>query len=112
MHDSLLLYDASLNLLAQEEEAFDSEDEERLLELGEKRSALMREAWEKRAGCGAQPLLDRLELIRKSQETLTAKARARQETLRLSLQSSRKENSRLAGYGRVVGSGQTALLVR
>lgn len=111
MHESLRLYDASLALLAEEAEALESENEDRLLELSQKRLALMKEAWEKRAGCSVPLLLERLEAIRKAQDTLAVKAKTQMETLRLTLQNSRKETTRLAGYGKTLGSGQGVSLL-
>ena len=111
MHESLRLYDESLTLMHQEKQALEAEDEERLMELCEKRKAFMKEAWEKRAGCDRLALLERLEAIQEAQDDLTRRAREATEMLRLALQSSRKENTRLTGYGKVVGSRQNALIV-
>lgn len=111
MHECLRLYETSLELLRREEEAVEREDEERLQELCEKRAALMKEAWEKRAGCDPLLVLEKLEAIRQAQTKLSAKANAQRETLRLALQSSRRENTRLAGYGKVVSHRQNALIV-
>ncbi|MDL2210515.1 hypothetical protein LJC26_06900 [Desulfovibrio sp. OttesenSCG-928-O18] len=111
MHECLRLYETSLGILRQEEEAIEREDEERLLELCAKRAALMEEAWEKRAGCDPLLVLEKLEAIQREQARLSSKATAQQETLRLALQSSRRENTRLAGYGKVVGHRQNALIV-
>ena len=106
MHESLRLYDASLILLNQEAQAIENEEEERLPELCEKRMALMEEAWQKRAGCDSGLLIERLQVIHKAQADLVAKARAQTGALRLSLKNSRQESTRLAGYGKAIGSGQ------
>lgn len=111
MHACLRLYDAVLDLLERETEALDQEDEARLPELCEKRTALMAQAWESRAGCSAPLLREKLEAVRAAQALLTAKAAMQRDTLRLALQSSRRENTRLAGYGKVVASRQNALIV-
>jgi len=111
MHESLRLYDASLVILAEETEAIENEEEERLPELSQKRKALMEEAWAKRAGCPAPLLIEKLEVIRNAQNKLAAKATMQMETLRLSLKNSRKESTRLAGYGRTLGGGQNMSLL-
>lgn len=112
MHESLRLYDMCLALLDQEAEALENENEELLEELCRKRVTLMEDAWEKRDGCDPVLLLERLENIRSAQKELTAQTRMQTETLRMTLQNSRKESSRLAGYGKAVGNGQNASLLR
>ena len=111
MHESLRLYDASLALIAEERNAIDAEDEERLGELCEKRTAYMEKAWEKRAGCDPAAILERLEAIRNDQMLLTRRAQDETEIIRMALQNSRKENTRLAGYGKVVNRRQSAFIV-
>ena len=111
MHESLRLYDASLALLNQEREAVDAKNEERLVELCEKRKAYMEEAWEKRAGCDPDALRQKLETILEAQRSLTRRTQEESEILRMALQNSRKENTRLAGYGKVVNRRQNALIV-
>ena len=111
MHESLRLYDAALEVLAGEMDALENEDEERLLELSGKRAALVEEAWEKREGCPSAPILERLNTLREAQVSLTAKASAQAETLRLSLKDSRQESTRLAGYGKALGSRQSMSLL-
>lgn len=111
MHESLRLYDASLALLNQEREAVDAQDAERLAELCEKRKAYMEEAWEKRAGCDPDAIRQKLEAILDAQITLTRRTREEADILRMALQNSRKENTRLAGYGKVVNNRQNALIV-
>lgn len=111
MHESLRLYDASLALLNQEREAVDAGDEERLVALCEKRRAYMEEAWEKRSGCDAVALRRKLEAILSAQVALTRRTQEQTDILRMALQSSRKENTRLAGYGKVVNHRQNALIV-
>lgn len=111
MHESLRLYDASLEILAQEAEALEREDTERLLELCEQRMALMTEAWEKRTGCDTALLTERLEAIQKALPLLTSKASTQKESLRMILQSSRRENMRLAGYSKALKSMQNAVIV-
>lgn len=111
MHESLRLYDASLAMITQENEALDAQDEERLQDLCEKRTAYMREAWEKRSGCDPLAILERLESIRKAQALLTQRAQVETESLRAALQNSRRESTRLAGYGKVVNHRQSALIV-
>lgn len=112
MHESLRLYDACLTILDQEAEALDNEDEERLQELCEQRARLMEEAWKKRDGCEPSLLMERLESIGKAQDSLAANARTHSETLRLALKDSRQESTRLTGYGKALGSGQTMSLLR
>lgn len=112
MHESLRLYDACLTILDQEAEALDNEDEERLQELCDNRAQLLEEAWRKRDGCEPALLMERLETIRKAQDSLTAKARMQAETLRLALKNNRQESTRLAGYGKTLGSGQNVSLLR
>ena len=112
MHESLRLYDVSLSILEQEIQALDNEDEELLTELCGKRAALMEEAWEKRAGCPADLLLERLKMIQEVQGTLAAKARMQTETLRLDLQHNRKESTRLTAYGKALGHGQNMYMLR
>ena len=111
MHESLRLYDASLRILAQETAAIENEEEDTLPELCEKRMALMEEAWEKRAGCDPVLLLEKLEAIREAQASLTCRANTEVESLRLALQDSRRENIRLAGYGKVVANRQSAIFM-
>lgn len=111
MHESLRLYDTSMAVLAEETEALENEQEDLLPELSRKRKTLMEEAWAKRAGCPAPLLLEKLEAIRNAQTKLAAQASMQMETLRLSLKSSRKESSRLAGYGRTLGGGQNMSLL-
>lgn len=111
MHESLRLYDASLEIINQEREALDAENDERLAELCEKRMTCMREAWEKRAGCDPLAILERLEAIQRAQALLARQAREQTEILRMALQNSRKENTRLSGYGKVVNRRQSALIV-
>lgn len=111
MHESLRLYDASLAMIAEETEALENEQEDRLLELSQKRKALMEEAWAKRAECPAPFLLEKLEVIRNAQNKLAAQASMQMETLRLSLKNSRKETTRLAGYGKTLGGGQNMSLL-
>ena len=112
MHESLRLYDASLEILAREAEALEHEDEERLLELCQKRAGFMEEAWAKREGCPEELLRERLEAIKKAQETVAAQVQMRNETLRLELKNSRQETTRLAGYGKMLGNGQNMSLLR
>ena len=112
MHESLRLYDTSLAILAQETEALDNEEEERLAELCQKRAAVMEEAWQKRAGCDPALILGRLKTIQKAQSALAAKAKMQTETLRLALKNSKQESNRLAGYGKAVGNGQTMSMLR
>lgn len=111
MHEALRLYDASIAILAQEAEALESEDAERLMELCQNRARLMDEAWSKRAGCPADSLLERLEVIRKAQETIIFQTKTQTETLRLDLKNNRQESTRLAGYGRMLGNGQNMSLL-
>ena len=112
MHESLRLYAACLTLISQETQALDNEDEARLEELCSERIALMEKAWEKREGCDPALLAEQLKAIQYAQEELTAKTRMRTETLRMTLQNSRKESTRLAGYGKIVGNGQNQSLLR
>ena len=111
MHESLRLYDAALELVAEEAKALDHEEEERLEELFEARTSLMEEAWRKRDGCAPELLAQKLEAVRLAQSLLARKATIARDTLRLALQSSRKESGRLAGYGRVTQTGQSALIL-
>lgn len=108
MHESLRLYDTALLLLTREAEALDKEDDDLLAELFEKRAQVMAEAWEKRSGCDKSALLDKLESIQKAHNDLTQKTNMQRETLRLSLQSSKKQGTRLAGYGKAVSNRDTA----
>lgn len=108
MHESLRLYDTALSILTSEMEALDQEDDDLLAELFEKRAQVMAEAWKKRSGCGERLLLEKLESILKAQNELTQKANMQKETLRLSLQNSKKQGDRLAGYGKVVSNRDTA----
>ncbi len=112
MHEALRLYDASLDILAQETEALENADEELLLALCKKRAELMEEAWSKRSGCPVEPLRERLEALRKAQESAIARTRMQSETLRLELKNSRQESTRLAGYGKALGNGQNMSLLR
>lgn len=112
MHESLRLYDASLAILEQELQALDGGDEELQTDLCEKRVQIMGEAWVKRAGCPVTLLLERLNAIHEAQETLAAKTRGQTETLRLELRNSRKESTRLNGYGKVLGNRQDMRIVR
>ena len=111
MHESLRLYDAALGLIAKESEALDIEDEEQLDDLCRARVVLMEEAWRKRNGCDPVLLMQKLESIRQAQQTVMRKARIASNTLRLALQSSRKESGRLSGYGKLVNAGQRALII-
>lgn len=111
MHVSLRLYDASLSILAEEAAAIENEQEERLPDLCAKRMALMEEAWEKRAGCDPLLLLEKLQAIQEAQSKMTIRANTEMETLRLALQNSRRENNRLAGYGKVVAHRQSAIFM-
>lgn len=111
MHESLRLYDTALLILAQETEALEKEDDDLLAELFEKRVGTMAEAWEKRSGCDKLALLGKLESIQKAHDDLAQKANMQRETLRLSLQSSKKQGTRLAGYGRVVSNRDTAFTI-
>ncbi|GHV53354.1 hypothetical protein FACS1894206_03880 [Deltaproteobacteria bacterium] len=111
LHESLRLYDASLTVLSQEAEAIDREDEDLLCALSKKRAALMEEAWNKRAGCSAALLRERLERIDAAQIKLQNKVRMQVDSLRISLQYSHKQGNRLAGYGNAVKFRQNALLV-
>ncbi len=112
MHESLRLYDACLTILDQEAEALDSEDDERLQELCAKRARLLEQAWEKRDGCARDLLRERLEAIKKAQDSLIARTRAQTETVRLALKKNRQESTRLAGYGKALGGGQSMSLLR
>ena len=107
MHESLHLYATCLTILGQEAEALDNEDEDRLEELCQKRTLLMEEAWKKRDGCDPALLAGHLTTIQVAQGELAAKTRMRTETLRITLQNSRKESTRLAGYGKAIGNGQS-----
>lgn len=111
MHESLRLYDACLSILVEEEAAFAAQNEERLMELCDRRMSFMEQAWQQRAGCDDAALRAKLEAIQSAQENLTRKTRSEMETLRLALQHSRRENTRLAGYGKTVASRQSALIV-
>lgn len=111
MHESLRLYDASLSVLAEETAAIENEEEERLPELFAKRAALMEEAWKKRAGCDPLLLLEKLQAIQEAQSKISLRANTELETLRLALQNSRRENTRLAGYGKVVAHRQSAIFM-
>ena len=111
MHDSLRLYDLSLAMIGQEIEALESEDDDRLMGLCEARMEYMQEAWDKRAGCDPGALLKRLEAIRKAQRILADKTRDVTDAMRVALQNSRRENARLAGYGKVISHRQSALIV-
>jgi len=106
MHESLHLYSECLTLIGQEAEALDNEDEDRLEELYQRRVHLMEEAWKKKDGCDPALLSKKLKAIQSAQEELTAKTRMRTETLRMTLQNSRKESTRLTGYGKAMGNGQ------
>lgn len=108
MHESLRLYDTALSILGQEMEALDKENDDLLDELFEKRTLIMAEAWEKRSGCNERLLLEKLEALQKAQNELSRKAGMQRETLRLSLQNSKKQGVRLAGYGKVVSNTATA----
>lgn len=111
MHESLRLYDAALAILAEETAALENQNEERLPEMSEQRMLLLEEAWEKRAGCPASFLLERLQTLQKAQSNLTAKAETRREDLREKLKKSRKESVRLTGYGNSLKSGQNITLL-
>ena len=112
MHEALRLYDASLEILAQETEALENKDEGRLLELCEKRTEIMEEAWSKRAGCPDELLRERLNALLKGQECVTTRTRMQSEALRLELKNSRQESTRLAGYGKALGNEQNMILLR
>jgi hypothetical protein len=112
MHASLRLYDDCLTILGQESEALENEDEERLRELCEKRARLMEEAWRKKDGCETALLRERLDALRQAQDSLIARTRMQTQTLRLALENNRRESNRLAGYGKAVGCGQNAFLLR
>ncbi len=112
MHESLRLYDTCLTILDQEAEALDNEDDERLQELCERRARLLERAWEKREGCENALLEERLRAIQKAQDSLAARTRMQAETLRMSLKNSRQESTRLTGYGKTLGSGQSPSFLR
>lgn len=111
MHECLLLYDTALDLLAQEERAVAQENEDILDDLVAQRTTIMQTAWEKRAGCPAALVMEKLEAIQRKQARIEREADKKLELVRLSLQSSRKENTRLSGYGKVVSHRQSALIV-
>ena len=111
MHESLCLYDTCLTLLDQERQALEAGEEEHLAELCEKRRTYLEEAWEKRAGCDPEQIQQKLEAILKAQAALTHRAQEEADILRMTLQNSRRENTRLNGYGKVVTRRQSALIV-
>lgn len=108
MHESLRLYDTALSILTREMEALDQEDDDLLAQLFDQRAQVVAEAWEKRSGCSERLLLEKLKSILKAQNELTQKANMQRETLRLSLQNSKKQGNRLAAYGKVVSNRDTA----
>jgi len=112
MHKSLRLYAMCLALIKREVEALESEDEENLEQLCQKRMEIMDEAWKSKDGCDPNLLAKQLRAIQKAQADLTAKTRMHTETLRMTLQNSRKESTRLAGYGKTISNGQNMSLLR
>ncbi|CAK7042561.1 MAG: hypothetical protein DELT_02889 [Desulfovibrio sp.] len=108
MHESLRLYDTALEILTRENEALEKEDDDLLATLYADRVSIMAEAWEQRTGCNKTALVEKLRAIQKAQQELTQKASMQKETLRLALQNSKKQSTRLAGYGRVVSNWETA----
>lgn len=111
MHESLRLYDTALQLMAKESEALEKEDDDLLAGIFKERVHAMAEAWEKREGCDKTKLLEKLGGILKIQDELMQKAHLQRESLRLTLQNSKREGSRLAGYGKAVSNRDTAFTI-
>ena len=111
MHESLLLLAEALVLTGQEQEALAEENEERLYELCERRTALLARAWEQREGCDTAALVTALQAIQQAQDKLNITAQVISDEMREALQQSREQSTRLSGYHKVVARQQSSLLL-
>ena len=103
MHESLRLLEAAISLALQEKEALAAGDEELLESLCQEREDLMAKAWERRDGCDAAELEEKLRSLQTMQQRLTREAKIQAATLREALKDSRRQGVGLSGYHKASG---------